>query len=92
MDSHNITVEFMKSDFKDISDSVLENIAIKLGIPANKVVDKLFPPKKKSVAAKAKSALTGSKRQSKKTAAKKEEPVEEKPAEEEPAEEEKSDE
>tara|TARA_R100001015_G_C4634238_1_gene200393 strand:- start:5767 stop:6168 length:402 start_codon:yes stop_codon:yes gene_type:complete len=91
MDSHNITVEFDKSDFKDIDAGLLENIALKLKTDASKVEETLFPApvKKKSMASKAKSSLTGS-RKPKKSAPKKEE----KPAKEEKesvSEEEKSD-
>tara|TARA_B100000700_G_C14867936_1_gene771945 strand:+ start:675 stop:1079 length:405 start_codon:yes stop_codon:yes gene_type:complete len=77
MDSHNITVEFLKSDFKDVSESVLENIGIKLNVSADKVVDHLFPPKKKTVASKAKATLTGSGKAKKPAPKKQEKPAKE---------------
>ena len=56
MDSDNIKVEFDESDFKDMDDGLLENIAKKLKVEAKDVKAKVLP--KKSVASKVKSTLT----------------------------------
>ena len=52
----NIKVEFDESDFKDMDDGLLENIAKKLKVEAKDVKAKVLP--KKSVASKVKSTLT----------------------------------
>ena len=40
MNSHNIKVEFVKSDFEDISDGTLENIALKLEVESSGSISK----------------------------------------------------
>tara|TARA_Y100001963_G_scaffold141192_1_gene209119 strand:- start:445 stop:804 length:360 start_codon:yes stop_codon:yes gene_type:complete len=65
MNSHNIKVEFVKSDFEDISDGTLENIALKLEVESSEVKNTLFG--KKTAASKVKETLTGSKKKNKKT-------------------------
>jgi len=65
MNSHNIKVEFVESDFKDISDGTLENIALKLEVESSEVKNTLFG--KKTAASKVKETLTGSKKKNKKT-------------------------
>ena len=56
MDSDNIKVEFTESDFKSMSEGVLENIAKKLKVDAKEVKTRVLP--KKSVASKVKTTLT----------------------------------
>ena len=56
MDSDNIKVEFSESDFKGMSEGVLENIAKKLKVDAKDVKTRVLP--KKSVASKVKTTLT----------------------------------
>jgi len=65
MNSHNIKVEFVESDFEDISDGTLENIALKLEVESSEVKNTLFG--KKTAASKVKETLTGSKKKNKKT-------------------------
>ena len=65
MNSNNIKVEFVKSDFEDISDGTLENIALKLEVESSEVKNTLFG--KKTAASKVKETLTGSKKKNKKT-------------------------